>query len=417
MEIKVTSLNPKQREIAKQILSSPAKYHTIRASRQSGKTYLLGRVIMLFALSEELRNEKILVVAPIYEQTTALLDYLVDSETFSKFIAKSNLAKPSKLKMANGCTIVFKSTDRPQNIRGGSYKVVIVDEFAFIKQGSFESSIVPTTMSKKGSKIIVASTPFGKSNDFYKMYMNGKRNNKAYESYSMHYSDNPLYDTAEVEAAKLRLPVNVYLEEYEGEFTEGSGDVFPDLKDVAKLDLYPTEKEDCVAAIDWGSRTDSSVLTIMSLTGKVLKIVKLNGDWIAQIELMAAILNDYQPITYAESNGIGDPLITHLREKYSNVLEFLTTQESKAIFVEDLKFDISKQDIVLPSLTLCPDLHYQMSRFTYHRSSNGKISYHHRVGENDDYVDSLGIANWARRQHSLGFVIPITNDSGFYKGY
>ena len=90
MEIKVTSLNPKQREIAKQILSSPAKYHTIRASRQSGKTYLLGRVIMLFALSEELRNEKILVVAPIYEQTTALLDYLVDSETFSKYIAKSN---------------------------------------------------------------------------------------------------------------------------------------------------------------------------------------------------------------------------------------------------------------------------------------------------------------------------------------
>ena len=420
MEVTAPSLNDKQREVAKGIIYSKAKYHTVKASRQSGKTYLLGRLAMLLSLTEECFDEAILVVSPTYEQVKLIFDYVNESDEYKKVIKSVKASAPYEIINIYGCKIKFKSADRSQNIRGGSYKVVIADEFAFFKTKIFDSVIVPTTASKKRSKIIVASTPYGKGNDFHKLYVLGEKTTPAtenYAAYSMHYSDNPLYDENEVIAAKLRLPLSVFLEEYEGEFSESNGDVFNSIVPVSVIEMYNNDYGNvpCVAGIDWGCRTDSSVVTILDLKGETLFIKELKGGWTEQFESLSLILNKYNPITYAESNGVGDPMISRVQERYPNIQEFLMTQDTKATIIETLRYDIETNAIRLPKQDLCPDLHYQMNRFTYHKSSNGKISYHHRPGENDDYVDSLAIANFARHQHSIGFNIPTTNSDSFIR--
>lgn len=59
--------------------------------------------------------------------------------------------------------------------------------------------------------------------------------------------------------------------------------------------------------------------------------------------------------------------------------------------------------ISIPTFNLCDKLHSQLIDFTYSISKSGLITYHHKLGSHDDYVDSLAIANYCYDKHNVVF--------------
>jgi intein/homing endonuclease len=77
----------------------------------------------------------------------------------------------TSLELENGSKIITASTSA-SSVRGGSYNVIFLDEFAFVPNTvaiNFMNSVYPTISSGKDSKVIVVSTPNG-LNHFYKMW-------------------------------------------------------------------------------------------------------------------------------------------------------------------------------------------------------------------------------------------------------
>lgn len=403
MNITIKGFHDKQKEIAEAIINSTAKFHTINASRQSGKSYLLGKLMVYFALKYK---EDIMLVSPDYSKSKRVFDNILKINNIFNVISNVTHSKPYEIEFFNSAKIEFKSADRPDGIRSGTYKYVFVDEFAFIKSDVFNTAIRPTTAAKVDSKIIGVSTPFGVDNEFYELCELGKDIMAPnYEYYFMHYKDNPYYDLNEIEDAKIRLPRNIFNQEYEAEFITGSCDVFDDLDRVCVLDNFEpyNQNERYYAGIDFGRVDDKTVLTILNQNRDVVFIKDWNRmDWTIIVNELAIYLNRYKPITYAESNGVGDPLIPQLKQLYRNIREFMTTNQSKQELVENLRLIIFKQEIKLPTKKLYPLLMSEMASFTYSMSKMGNIQYHHKEGHYDDCVDSLMIANYAYTNHNKG---------------
>lgn len=414
-KIIIEGLFDRQRSLITDVINSSAKYHIINASRQASKSYTLSRLAVVLGVN--LHNEHILIASPTYEQVRIIFDNILGIQGINKIIRSKKESKPSEITLDNGCRLSFKSADRPDSLRGSSNKVVLLDEFSFFKEGVFNTIIRPTTNAKIGSKIIVASTPKGKSNDFYKLAEQGIEGNKNYKYHRMHYSDNPYYDLSEVEDARLRLPKAIFQQEYEGDFIDDGGDVFEGIELVSLLEAYSNYElgNYYFAGIDFGSHKDSSVLTILDKNHRVVFMKEYTGNWTKQIDDMAIVLNNYKAICYAESNGIGDPLLTQLKTKYNNVRPFVMTNSSKVDLVHQLKLDIFTANIELPNRILCPKLSSELSDFTYSITKTGLIAYHHRLGGNDDYVDSLMIANHSYYNHNKSFTKPLAKrSSNFY---
>ena len=75
------------------------------------------------------------------------------------------------LELENGSKILASSTSASA-VRGGSYNIIFLDEFAYVPSNvaeQFFSSVYPTISSGKTSKVMMVSTPKG-MNLFYKMW-------------------------------------------------------------------------------------------------------------------------------------------------------------------------------------------------------------------------------------------------------
>ncbi len=78
-------------------------------------------------------------------------------------------------------------------IRGGSFNIIFLDEFAFIPANiseQFFSSVYPTISSGKSSKVMIVSTPHG-MNMFYKIWTDAVNKNNTYIPIEVHWSEVP----------------------------------------------------------------------------------------------------------------------------------------------------------------------------------------------------------------------------------
>lgn len=408
----IKGFHNRQKEIANQIISSSAKFHTVNASRQSGKSHLAAKLAIVLAMQEV--NEQIMVVSPSYEQVRSIFDKILANGNISLIISSMKESKPYEITFISGTVVKFKSADRPDTLRGGTYKYILADELAFHKEGSFDTIIRPTTAAKKDSKIISFSTPKGKHNKFYEL-VKASEEDSNYCYYEMSYRDNPYYDLKEVEDAKKSLPEAIFRQEYEAEFIDDGGEVF------SKISSSFSEYEGFIsgkkyyAGIDWGRLQDRTILTIINNDKKVAYIGKWQGiDWSDIIANIVKVLKVYKPIVYSETNGIGDPLLSQLKKSYFNVKPFITSTTSKREIIESLLYDLGEGILSIPDSDLEPELYTEMADYTFTINKVGTISYHHKTGKHDDMIDSLAIANYCLRKHNKGFVATAGLRSTFY---
>ena len=96
------------------------------------------------------------------------------------------------LELENGSKILASSTSASA-VRGGSYNIIFLDEFAYVPSNvaeQFFSSVYPTISSGKSTKVMIVSTPHG-MNMFYKLWVDAEEKRNEYIPIEVHWSEVP----------------------------------------------------------------------------------------------------------------------------------------------------------------------------------------------------------------------------------
>jgi hypothetical protein len=97
-----------------------------------------------------------------------------------------------EIELANG-SVAFAAATSSSAVRGGSYNILLLDEFAFVPDNianEFYASTFPTITSGKETKIIMVSTPNG-MNLFHKFWVDAEKHNNDFKSLFVHWSEVP----------------------------------------------------------------------------------------------------------------------------------------------------------------------------------------------------------------------------------
>ena len=150
---------PFQKEILGTIHNN--RFTICKLPRQSGKT----TTIISYILHYVLFNEQMRVAILANKAATArdILSRLqLAYENLPKWMQQGVMSwNKGSLDLENGSRIVASSTSSSA-VRGGSYNMIFLDEFAFVPHNvaeDFFSSVYPTISSGKTTKVIIVSTP------------------------------------------------------------------------------------------------------------------------------------------------------------------------------------------------------------------------------------------------------------------
>jgi hypothetical protein len=123
------------------------------------------------------------------------------------------------VELENGSKIIAASTSSSA-VRGGSFNVVFLDEFAFVPANianEFFNSVYPVISSGKTTKIIIVSTPNG-MNLFYKLWMDAIGKKNGYKTFEIHWSMVPGRDEKWKEETIKNTSEEQFRQEFECEF-------------------------------------------------------------------------------------------------------------------------------------------------------------------------------------------------------
>ena len=414
INIKISSLQDKQQAIARAVINtcpSLTKYHIVRASRQSGKTYLLERLAVTLACS--VKDQSGTFIMATEAQTRKVFRSMIKWIPSQLIVRKNNTNGSREIEFVNGTLLAFFSSGSYDTIAGNSFDFLIGDEFGLWNRHAW-SIIKPTLAAKPNAKVILASTPRGK-NDFYKECVKGMSDDPFVQHYRMSYKDNAKYDLREIEDAKKSMSPELFKQEYLAEFIDGISIVFGSIDKVQNVRTWTKiiEGEKYFFGLDIsGDGEDKTVLTVMDSKGKVVLIHEVEAtSHPDQARELSKIIKSFGAniVGYGEKNGLGNSLCDLLLEDKITVFKWITTNDSKQELVSDLITDINSVDVGLPTSDLCPKLDDEMSMYMAVRTKTNKLSYTHPVGMHDDYVDSLMICNKARRDN-LGTFSPVATE-------
>ena len=295
---------------------------------------------------------------------------------------------------------------------------IIVDERAFVPDEAVERALLPmlATVPQGGGQLVEISSPNGKRGGFYRHFLRGESegaaNTGTYRAVRLPSHQNPLVDAAFLSEMRETMSAGAFRAEFEAEFADTSGTVFPDADIQAALcdDDYgdaPLWGAAYVAGVDFGRRADWTVAAICALVpagdnGKmglrVVALLRLRGlTWAAQVERVAEVLQKWNVQTVAcDQTGVGDAVTEalgeHLRKARSRttVEGFTFGHNSKAGLIDRLALLLSQNRLRFPPH---PDLVGEMGHFvaTPMQSGNGE-RLEAASGNHDDCVCALALA-------------------------
>lgn len=145
------------------------------------------------------------------------------------------------IELENG-SMVFAYATSASGVRGGSYNLIFLDEFAFVPHNmatEFFQSTYPVISSGKTTKVIIVSTPNG-LNLFYKMWTDAIENRSSYKTLEVHWSEVPGRD----EAWKNETIRNTSEEQFRQEFECVDGDTIVEIYDKKTKEEYRVRIKD-----------------------------------------------------------------------------------------------------------------------------------------------------------------------------
>ena len=371
------------------------KIFTIKAKRQVGKSFLAENELLRFAINYP--GSVNCIVEPTLGQSRKVFKELVQAVIDSDILRRKNETL-LELEFNNGSSILFRSGEQMDSLRGFSVSgLLVLDEAAYLKDEVFE--IIKPTTDVWNAPILIISTPRFREGFFYECFKKGFDGNfsKYYQSFDWALEDTSmLLSEDKLEMYRLTTSKNKFRTEYLGEFADDDGCLFNNISNCI-IDKKP-EYHNLYIGVDWatGSGKDYTCITALNENGQMVFIKYFNDKTpTEQVDLLTNIFTEYQgfiKIVQVEQNSIGSVFYDILvkRNPKLRIVKFLTTNKSKAAIVNKLqaaleneKIGILKDDKLLNELRL-----YEAS----YNPKTGNVSYNAPSGFNDDTCISLMLA-------------------------
>ena len=319
------------------------RFNICKMPRQTGKSTTCVSYLLHYAVFND--NVNIAILANKASTARDLLQRLqLAYENLPKWMQQGVLQwNRGSLELENGSKIVAASTSASA-VRGGSYNIIFLDEFAFIPNhiaDDFFASTYPTISSGQSTKVIIVSTPRG-MNHFYRKWHDAERGKNEYVPTDVHWSEVPGRDEKWKASTIANTSEQQFKVEFECEFL-GSVDtlinasklrnlVYEDpIKKNKGLDIYedPIPEHNYMITVDVarGIGNDYSAFVIIDITAFPYKVVaKYRNNEIKPMLFPSVIEPVAKAYNYAwilvEINDIGDQIanILHFDLEYDNIL-------------------------------------------------------------------------------------------------
>ena len=319
------------------------RFNICKMPRQTGKSTTCVSYLLHYALFND--NVNIAVLANKASTARDLLGRLqLAYENLPKWMQQGILAwNKGSLELENGSKILAASTSASA-VRGGSYNVIFLDEFAFIPNhiaDQFFASVYPTISSGSSTKVIIVSTPRG-MNHFFRMWHDAERDKNEYVPTDVHWSEVPGRDDKWKEQTIANTSEAQFRVEFECEFLGSTNTLInasklknlvyeQPIKRNAGLDIYENAKPEnnylITVDVARGLGNDYSAFIVFDITAFPYKVVaKYRNNEIKPmlfpniIQEVGKAYNDAYLLI--EVNDIGDQVasILHYDLEYENLL-------------------------------------------------------------------------------------------------
>jgi hypothetical protein len=319
------------------------RFNICKMPRQTGKSTTCVSYLLHYAIFND--NVNIAILANKASTARDLLQRLqLAYENLPRWMQQGILSwNKGSLELENGSKISANSTSSSA-VRGGSYNIIFLDEFAFIPNhiaDDFFASVYPTISSGQSTKVIIVSTPRG-MNHFYRMWHDAERGKNEYIPTDVHWSEVPGRDEKWKAQTIANTSEQQFKVEFECEFL-GSVDtlinpsklrtlVYDDpLKRNKGLDIYqnPIEEHNYLITVDVarGVGSDYSAFIVFDITNFPYRAVAKYKNNEIKPMLFPSIINQIAKAyndswVLVEVNDIGDQVanILHFDLEYDNVL-------------------------------------------------------------------------------------------------
>ena len=327
------------------------RFTICKLPRQSGKSTTTISYLLHYALFNP--NSNIAILANKSSTARDILGRLqLAYENLPKWMQQGVINwNKGNIELENKSTIVAAATSSSA-IRGGSFNIIFLDEFAFVPANiaeMFFSSVYPTISSGKKTKMIIVSTPHG-MNMYYKLWIDAINKQNDYVPIEVHWSEVPGRDEKWKETTIRNTSPEQFSQEFECEFL-GSVDTLispakikttpyiPSIESKNGLQMFKRPEKDhlYVTTVDVarGTGRDYSAFTVLDCTKIPYEIVATYKNNEVKPHIFPSIIEQVckgynRAHILTEVNDIGQQVaeILQMELEYDNVL--MTTQRGRA---------------------------------------------------------------------------------------
>jgi hypothetical protein len=416
------------------------RFSITKCPRQVGKTTTSVAYLLWLTLFTDTQNVAVLANKGSLARDI-LAKYQLAYENLPMWLQQGVVVwNKGNVELENGSKIIAASTSSSA-IRGGSFNLVFLDEFAFVPNNiaeEFFNSVYPVISSGKTSKIIIVSTPNG-MNLFYKLWQDAINKKNGYKTFEIHWSMVPGRDEVWKEETIRNTSERQFRQEFETEFLGSSNTLVSGYKlqqiayrepmsshDMLKIYEMPVktevgDKSDhlyCICVdVSEGKNLDSSAFQVIDIsTTPYRQVATYASSSITPILFPTVIYNAarmyndaYVLVEINNNPQVADSL--HSDFEYENLWKVFTgnkkpqqlsagfargiqmglkmSPQVKAIGCSNLKTLIEGDKLVIQDF----DTYSELTTFEQQKNSFAAAD-----GANDDLVMSLVIFAWASTQ-------------------
>ena len=319
------------------------RFTICKMPRQSGKSTTMVSYILHYVLFNP--NMNVAILANKASTARDILGRLqLAYENLPKWLQQGVVSwNKGSVDLENGSRVVASSTSSSA-VRGGSYNMIFLDEFAFVPTNvaeDFFSSVYPTISSGKSTKVIIVSTPNG-MNLFYKLWVDAENKRNSYNIIDVHWSQVPGRDDKWRAETIANTSEEQFRREFDCEFLGSANTLINPSKiktmafhnpiqSNAGLDMYEKPNDGgtyvVVADVARGTNNDFSAFIVFDVTTVPYKIVaKYRNNEIKPL-LFPNIIYDVskaynEAYILVEVNDIGEQVATALQFdlEYDNLI-------------------------------------------------------------------------------------------------
>ena len=323
------------------------RFTICKLPRQSGKS----TTIISYLLHYVLFNPTVNVAILANKAATArdLLGRLqLAYEHLPKWLQQGVMSwNKGSLELENGSKILASSTSASA-VRGGSYNIIFLDEFAYVPANvaeQFFSSVYPTISSGKSTKVMIVSTPHG-MNMFYKLWVDAEEGRNSYVPIEVHWSEVPGRDEAWKAETIKNTSESQFNTEFECEFLGSIDTLITPAKlrvmtyreptqSNAGLDIHVRPEKDhtyvLTADVSRGTANDYSAFCVFDVTEVPYKIVAKYRD------------NEVKPLLFPQK-------IYDVARAYNHAFVLIEVNDIGEQVANAMQFDLEYDNLVMASM-------------------------------------------------------------------